>query len=242
MFVPPAGPAVAAPEGKQAWTDATAECRDARTYVASLRVSGRVGAERLWPVDIETAVTADQSIYLSAVAGGQTVFRLSGRQNRASLWLRADKRVVTATPAEILDAIIGVGVSPAELLGILTGCGTRDTDVVSAERIGQALLVTTRDARVYLRHEAGAWRTHAAVTPSFTIEFGGLARPTPAEVWVWSVPTAPARASLHLRATDPAINADVPADLLELPAAAKAATPLSIEELRANGPLRNRER
>jgi hypothetical protein len=242
MFVPPAGPGVPAPDAAQAWSDATAGCRDARSYVASLRVSGRVGSDRLWPVEIETAVTADQSIYLNAVAGGQTVFVLAGSNGRASLWLRADKRLVTAAPAEILDAIMGVPLTPAELVAILAGCVARDTDVVRAERHDRLLLVETRDARVYLRQESAAWRTHAAVTASFTIEFGGLARPTPAEIWIWSAQGAQARASLRLQATDAAINSTIPAGIFDVPAGARATTPLSLEELRASGPFRDRSR
>lgn len=240
MFVPPAAPGVAAPGGEQAWTEATAGCRDARSYGALLRASGRVGDQRLWPVEIEAALTADQSIYLNALAGGQTVFVLAGTGGRSSLWLRADQRVTTAATADILDAIIGISVTPAELLAILSGCVTRDTAVVRAERQDRFLTITTRDARVYLTQEGTVWRTRAAVTPSFTIEFGGLAKPAPGEIWVWSAPNAP-RAQLHLRASEVALNSSIPADVFTLPSAAKSATPLSLEELRAAGPFRNRQ-
>ena len=239
MFVPPSTPGVPAPDAEQAWKQASSACRDARSYSALLRVSGRVGNERLWPVEIESAVTADQSIYLNAVAGGQTVFVLAGTAGRASLWLRADQRVTTAATSDILDAIIGLSVSPAELLAILAGCVARDMAIVRAERQGQFLTISTKDASVYLTQQAGTWRTHAAVTPSFTIEFGGAPGPAPAEIWMWSAPNAP-RASLHLRASEVAINSTIPADVFTLPSAAKAATPLSLEELRASGPFRNR--
>jgi hypothetical protein len=238
MFVPPPSPGDPAPDAGPAWTEAVSVCRDARSYGSILRVSGRVGTERLWPVEIETVVTADQSIYLNAIAGGQTVFVLAGTAGRASLWLRADQRVTTAATGEILDAIIGLSVTPAELLAILAGCVARDTNLVSAERQGRLLAITTKDARVYLTQDKGVWRTHAAITSSFTVEFGGPARP-PSEIWMWSAPDAP-RASLHLRASEIAINSAIPADVFSLPAAARAATPLSIEELRASGPFRNR--
>ena len=91
VFVAPAGPGVPAPEAPAAWAEATAGCRSARSFAAALSVSG-AWAERVWPVAIEAAVTADQSIYLSATAVGNAVFVLAGTADQATLWLRRDNR------------------------------------------------------------------------------------------------------------------------------------------------------
>ncbi len=186
IFVPPAGPGAPAPDAAVAWAEATGACRTARAYVAALRVSGRVGAQRLWPVSIEAAVTADQSIYLGATAAGNSLFVLAGTANRATLWLRRDQRIVTATPAEILEAIVGVPLSPDALLGVLTGCVARSFDITRAARYGRLLTIETSDARVHLEQQGGRWRIRAAETGAFTVEFTGGGPSRPQDVWIWS--------------------------------------------------------
>src|SRR4029453_14562520 len=102
--------------------EATKECRDVRTVVSTLRVSGRVSDARLWPLTVEVAVVLNQSIYLGATASGKPVFLLAGTPARATLWLRTEDRSVTAAPAQILNALVGVSLSPDDLAGVLSGC------------------------------------------------------------------------------------------------------------------------
>jgi hypothetical protein len=240
MFVPPSGPGEPAPEAASAWAEANAPCRDARAYVAALRVSGRVGTERIWPVSIDTAVTVDQSIYLGATAAGQSIFVLAGTSNRATLWLRRDERTVTATPAEILEAVVGVPFAPDQLLAVLTGCVARSLEITRAARHGGLLTIETADARVQLERRAGQWRTKAAQTDAFIVEFGAKRNPLPADVWIWSAPGRGPAASLHVSVGDPEVNGDVPPAVFRIPTGAANATPMTLEQLRAAGPWRER--
>jgi hypothetical protein len=102
MFKPPAGPGAPAPDAAAAWAEATDGCHGLRSYAGVLRASGRVGGARLWPVSIDVAVLADQSIYLGATAAGRSLFLLAGTGGSATLWLRDEQRTVTAPPADIL--------------------------------------------------------------------------------------------------------------------------------------------
>jgi len=240
MFVAPAGPGAPAPDAAAAWRDATSRCRAAKTYVAALRVSGKVANDRLWPVSIETAVTADESVYLSASAAGQSVFVLSGSNARATLWLRGDDRIVTAPPADIMDAIVGAPLAPSRLLAILTGCTARSFDINRATAYGALVAIDTADARVFLSRQRGAWRTRAAEAETLTVEFAGSAGGGPRDVWIWSRAQGTLRASLHLTASDVEIDGAVPASVFTTPPGATGAKAMTLDELRAAGPFRNR--
>ena len=232
MFVTPSGPGTPAPEAASAWADATRACRDARAMTAGLRISGKVGGTRLWPVNIEAAVTRDQSIYLSATAAGTSVFVLAGTANRATLWLRREQRVVSAAPAEIMSAIVGVPLSPDLLLAVLTGCGTRSFDVVRATRVGKLIAVETADMTVYLDQQGSAWRTRAAQSSAFVVEFGRTAGAVPAEVWIWSAPGREPAASIHVAVSDDTIDGNIPSSFFQIPSGAASATPITLDELR----------
>ena len=172
MFVPPVGPGVPAADADAAWAEATRDCRAARTFTGDLRLSGRAGGERLWPVSLESAVTSDESIYLGATVAGRSIFALAGTAARAGLWLRSDRRVVTAPPGDIVDALIGVPLEPSRWLAVLTGCVTRNADLEESARYGKLLTVRTRDARVHLARRGPSWRTVAGEAEGFVIEYG----------------------------------------------------------------------
>jgi len=232
LFVAPAGPGTPAPEAASAWDQASRGCRDARSFTAALQASGRVAGTRLWPIAIQAAVTKDQSIYLSASASGTSLFVLAGTGNRATLWLRREQRVVTAAPGEIMAAIIGVALSPDQLLAALTGCGTRSTDMTRATRHDNLLSIETPDARVHLESKASVWKTRAADTGAFIVEFGWASGPLPADLWIWSAPNRQPAASLHLAVSDGEVNGTIPAGVFQMPAAAATATPITLDELR----------
>jgi tetratricopeptide (TPR) repeat protein len=110
-------------------------CRGARSYTAALRLSGRVGDQRIWPpIAVDTAVTADQSIYMGATVAGRSLFVLAGSVSRATLWLRQEQRVVTAPPAEIIEAMLGVSLPPA-VAGHLYRMLTRDGRPIAARLV-----------------------------------------------------------------------------------------------------------
>jgi hypothetical protein len=200
-----------------------------------------VGPQRVWPVALEVAVTTDDAIYVSATASGTSLFVLAGTGNRATLWLRQDQRVVTATPAEILEAVVGVSLSPGQLLGMLTGCATRAADVAASARYKNALAIKTSDGRVFLSQVAGHWQIAAAITDRFTVEFGRRPGQKPDDVWIWSSPAAALDASLHLAVSDGQVNGPIPPTVFQVPAGASSASPMTIDELRAAGAWKGRQ-
>jgi hypothetical protein len=240
MFVPPAGPGTPVAYAAAALTEATATCRVARSYTAAARASGKFGAERLWPVGIDIAVTTDQSIYLSANAVGRSLFVLAGTGNRATLWLRQDERVVTAAPAEIMDAIVGVSIAPDRLLAVLTGCVARSLNMTGSALHGDLLAVETADARLYLQQKDGRWRTRAATTDAFVVEFAAYQGPVPSDVWIWSIAGREPAANVRFAISDWEIDGQIPAGVFQVPRGAVGAKPLTLDELRAAGPWKER--
>jgi hypothetical protein len=199
------------PDAASAWTSASAGCADIQAFVAGARASGKVGAQRVWPVSLEVAVTMSDSIYLGATAAGNSLFVLAGTGNRAALWLRHDDRVVTATPAQIMEAVVGVALTPRQLLGMVSGCVTQSAEVGGC---GATQKISFRcappEGRVYLSQVAGQWQVRAATTDAFTVEFARRAGRQPEDVWITSTRTGSLPASLHLTISDPQANAPIP--------------------------------
>ncbi len=231
MFRPPAGPGLPAPEAPQAWEQATKTCRAAKNFVAALRVSGRTETDSFPAISVDAAVDDQGSIFLSATHTGQSLFLLAGGGDRATLWLRKDNRAVTDAPEAIIDAMLGVGLKPARLLAVLTGCAARSLDVKQAERYGRLLRVETADAIVYLQQQQAGWRTHAAQVDGFTVEYEREGTSVPQRILITADPGRPP-ARLDVRVSQAELNGTLDAKIFIPPAGAAAADPLSLDELR----------
>jgi hypothetical protein len=170
---------------------------------------------------------------------GPPAFILAARDDAAILLLPRDERVVRgANAAEILDALTGVDLSPGDLQAVLTGCVTPSPDPVSGrQHEDDVVSITLVDgAVVYLRRQDGVWRPLGARRQGWEIEYAE---------WLGSFPR-----SVRLRSAGPGATVDVTAALSQLetnvvlePAAftvdvPPGADPLSLDELRAGGPLR----
>lgn len=121
--VRPTGTPVPDPTAITAFTNATRECAGLKTLTAELRLSGRAGDERIRGTLI-VGLAAPASLRFEAVAPfGAPVFVLAGRDNRATLLLPRDNRVlVDAGVGEILERLTGLGLAADDLRYILTGC------------------------------------------------------------------------------------------------------------------------
>jgi hypothetical protein len=235
MFVPPAGPGVPAANASDAWASATAECRKSQNYKALLHVSGRAGGDRLWPFAVETALTSDGAIYMSATTSGQSIFVLSGTAKQATLWLKREDRAVVAAPGAIIEAILGVPLPPDRLLSVLTGCITRTFDVTSSAQHNSILTIQTPDARVYLGQDAAGWRARAGDVDGFSVELGRKGSALPENVWIRTPTGRSPEARLDVKVSEAETNSTIPASVFTPPAGAARAQPMKLEELRFSG-------
>ena len=169
---------------------------------------------------------------------GPPAFILVARGAEATLLLPRDDRVVRGAKAEdILGALTGVALAPADLQAVLTGC------VVAMPRAangrlhngGWASLDLEGGAVLYLRQQSGMWRVRAARRGEWVIEYAMWQGDFPSLVRLQSTGTAQ-RIDLTAQVSQLEVNVDVDASAftVNVPAAAR---PLSLEELRENGPL-----
>jgi hypothetical protein len=240
VFVPPPGPGAPAPEGPAAWAEATSACRDIKDASGTLRVSVRQGRLRSTGIDVGFVVTADGKVRLE----DSTAFTLAGTATQAQLWLRQDNRIVKGRADEIVDAFIGVRLGPERLLAVVTGCHTTDVSSArpqSAVRYDKRIAVPVSDGTVYLQKKDGRWRTSEGVGEDITVEYKQFSGYWPSN-WLAS----PAKTSadpifIEVSVEDPEMNKGS-INPLTFQVAATGAVLMSLEELRASGPLRGRTR
>ena len=233
MFVPPSGPGRPAPAAAEAWQAATASCRTIETYSALVALSGR--APRFPTLTVTVAFSSKGDAYLQAQHSGTPLFLLAGTRTRASLWLRDDNRLVTEPLEDIVDALVGARLGAEDLLAFLSGCPLRAPAVTEASQIGDLLAISTTDGRAYLDRVGTTYRVRAAETKGLVLDYGKPAAGWPRDL---TIATSDRRVHLRFRPEQVETNAVLPVAMFAMPAAANQASPMTLEELRAAGPLR----
>lgn len=243
VFTPPAGPGAPAPDAEARLAEATARCRGASSYVGRTSLSGRAGPDSIPSVGIGAGLTRDGGIYLDAQGPFNTqVFWLSGRGDDATLFLRDDNAYVVAPAPAIVEALVGVPLGPDRLLAMLTGCISRDLAVSEAAAYdgGELIRVTTGDATLYLRRSAGQWRVRAGEFDGLTIDLVEFGPAFPADLRIVSDAGAATPVNLRVRVSPPIRVNDAVNEELFTQQPPAGATPITLDDLRAAGPLRTR--
>ena len=236
----PDGPSTPLDDPSAIVQEAFGHCGALRSLTLEIGLSGKVGTTRLRG-RLQAGFRAPDALRLEAVAPfGAPFFILAGTDDKATLLLPRDDRVLTdAKPAAVIDALTGLALSPADLRAWLAGCPGPAIDVKGARAYGQQwAAIDTADGRVAWVRRTDRWRLAAATAGRVSIEFAD------------HVGTQPQRVRIRTEATvsAPAVDARLALSQLEtnveLPAAAFTvnvppnAAPITIEELRASGPLR----
>lgn len=242
-FTPPTDPGSPLPDIAQLQSQLFRECGGVRTLQAELSLSGRAGQEPLRG-RVHAGFSRPASMRLEGVGPlGGALFILVTRGDTATLLLSREDRVLRgARPEEILGRLIGVPLAPADLLAILTGC-VMPSPRVSAGRVhanGIASLDLEGRAALYLRREAGIWLPVAARRDGWTIEYPAMGGAFPAAVRLRSsgqgAGAGPA-VDMTARLAQLETNSDLDAGVFEV-AVPASAMPMTLDELRAVGPLR----
>ncbi len=217
----------------------SAACRGIKTFTAELALSGRVGDQRLRGRVI-AGFDRSGSMRLEGVAPfGPPAFVLAARPGSAILLLPRDERVVRHPDArDVLGALSGVPLAPADLLAVVTGCVVPDP-APSAGRLherGWASIELGGGATAYLQQVSGAWQVRAARRAPWEIEYdqwlGGLPRLVRLRA---SEGQAPVDAAVQVSQIE--TNVDLPATAFTLDIPPNTAE-LTLDELRRAGPLR----
>jgi hypothetical protein len=211
-----------------------------RTLTAELALSGRAGRQKLRG-RVVAGFARPSSMRLEGVAPfGPPAFILASRGDTAVLLLPRDSRVLRGAPAEdILGALTGVTLGPDDVQAVLTGCVV-PAPQASGGRLhanGWASIDLMGGATLYLQKQSGSpgWRLRAARRSGWQIEY---------PAWSGVFPQ-----SVRLQSEDPALMVDLTAALSQvetntaIDASAftvnvpNGAEPITLDELRASGPL-----
>ena len=180
----PTGPAVARADYAAPFAAATNGCRGVSALTADLALSGSAGRQRLRGHVI--AGFAPEALRLEGVAPfGSPVFILAAEHGRGTLLLPRDRRVVQSAPSdEILEALVGVKLSPNDLLAVLTGCVKAGAAPVSAKTYGSDWLAVELNggATAYLHRKDADWPLVSAALEGLQIDYGSRVDGLPQQV------------------------------------------------------------
>ena len=218
----------------------SAACAGVRTLTAEIGMSGHAGRQKLRG-RVVAGFARPTSMRLEGVAlFGPPAFILVARGANATLLLPRDEpRVLRAAkPEDILGALTGVALGPADLQAILSGCVVPAPQATDARRHtnGWASIQLSDGTTLYLQPaNQNMWTLRAATRQGWKIEYPAWSGNFPQTVRLQSTQAnvdVDLTASLSQIETnkdleDAAFNVNVPPD----------AVPITIDELRTAGPL-----
>ena len=224
---------------KAAFDEATRACRAIDTMTAELGVSGRVGGQRLRGRVI-TGFSRPSSLRLEGLAPfGPPAFILVSTEGRATLLLPRDPAVLEGEPPEaVIEALVGLALTPAALHAILTGCGLAGSDPVAGVSFadGWARVEGEGDAATFLRQDrAGRWAVQAAVAGSLRVDYEERAAEVPRRIRL-ELEGAERRTELRLQVAEADLNVRLGEEAFSVKVP-PAAISITLEELRRAGPL-----
>jgi len=227
------------PDFAEIHRQATSTCAGVRTFTAELSLSGRVGGQPLRGRAI-AGFARPASLRLEGLAPfGAPGFILADGGAGATLLLPRENRVLhDGRAADILSALTGIALAPAELQAILTGCVVSMPGAMGGHlhQPGLASIDLPSGATLYLEKVGVGWRPRAAQRPDWHIEYPVWQGAFPAEVRLRSLDSA---VDVDLTAAVSQIEANIMIDPVAFTVIVPAdARPLSLVELREAGPLR----
>jgi hypothetical protein len=241
LVVLPTGPATPATDGADVLDSAAAACRAAVSLSAEVRLRGRIAGRRARG-RLLVGVKAPASAYIDAPAPfGASAFIFAAVDGSSVLLLPRDRRVLEdGRPADVLEAVTGVALTPGDLRQALTGC-VGDIDAASAQQIGDTWRVLGDNPRAYLRRESAAapWRIVAVVhrdsgRPEWRAEYANFAGGLPQTIRLASAD--PQRFELQLSLSQVELNPALGDDVFH-PDVPSGYDPVTLEQLREAGPL-----
>jgi hypothetical protein len=167
----------------EAFTAATRPCAGLKTVTAALRLSGRAGGERMRGT-LHAGLAAPAAIRFEAVAPfGQPFFILAGTDNRATLLLPRDRRILAdAAVPDLLERLIGVRLTASDLRHVITGCLADSPQPADGRAWSRGWRAVTLPGEItaYLREVAGATVVAAADFGRWRVDYrdhqGGFPR------------------------------------------------------------------
>ncbi len=236
----PSGPSTPLTDTQAVLRDAIGHCAGVHSITAELGLSGRAGSTKLRG-HLQAGFAQPAHVRLEAVAPfGAPYFVVAGTGDDTTLWLPRDARVLRDTSAaDIIEALAGFSATPDDLAAWLEGCPAaafrRGNGAVVRRRLG----ADRRRGRTAWFRKTDRWRLVQTEHDGLSVEFADHAGVQPGRIRIRRAAAAD-RAALDVGVSigqvetnvtlgDQAFTVDVPAD----------ATPITLDELRRSGPLRD---
>jgi hypothetical protein len=239
----PAGPGTPAPDIAAAQLQATEACRRVQSLTAEIAVKGSVGGQRVRGRLIGGFTPAATRLEAPAPFGAP-LFIFVANGSDATLLLPRDARVVEhGRPAELLEAVAGVPLTPSEMLGTLTGCHVPGR-LGSPQAIGDLWRTAAGGggAKMYLHRDSPSapWHIVSVFFPgeglqwSWRADYDRFANGLPGVVRL--VSAQPGRFDLELTPSQVETNVELKPEVfrVDIP---RDAERITTEELRRAGPI-----
>ncbi len=236
----PAGPGTPVADGASLLEQATASCRRVSTLSAEVGVSGSVGGRRVRG-RLLVGLAEPASLYVEAPAPfGAPAFIIGASNGDATLLLPRDRRVLAhGKPEDVLDAIAGVPLDPADLKSTLTGCDRASSASDEVRAFGDDWRVVDGERLRYLRRErpSAPWQLVSVVTSGangWRADYLDFVDGLPRRVRLLS--NEPKRFDLRLALSQVELNVELEPSTFRV-AVPAGTDPITLDELRAAGPL-----
>jgi hypothetical protein len=216
-----------------------AGCADVRTFRSALSLSGTANGERLGGTLANGFRAPDaMRLELRVRPFNTLAFVLAADARGATLLLPREKQVVRSARGEdILAALTGIALAPADLMAILTGCVVPSPHPTGGRRHEKnwVSIDLGNEATVYAQQTGGRWQVRGAKRGTWRVEYPEWPATNrfPARVTL----SASQPVMVDMRATISNAEADV--DLGDFSVAVPAdAEVIPLEQLQRSGPLR----
>lgn len=210
---------------------------------AELSLSGRTARQRLRG-RVQAGLAAPAAVRLEAPAPfGAPLFILAAPNERGTLLLPRDRHVVHDAPVrDIVNALAGIEVGAADLRALLSGCVIPDPrPQAGRDHPGGWVGIDLQDSAIaWLRQIGGHWRIaageHAGLRAEYA-RYGPGAADTPRQLRVSTAAASRAAdVDVRLSLTQVELNGPLGAEAFTVTIPPET-TPITLEELRASGPL-----
>ena len=234
----PEGPGTPDATAVQAFQAATRQCAGLRTMTAEIRLSGRAAGERLRGT-LHAGLAAPGSLRFEAVAPfGPPVFILAGRNNRTTLLLPREDRVLPDVAlADVLERLTAMSLDADAVRLILSGCLVEGAAAAQGRTWngGWSAVSLGPDVTAYLQQRGGATVVAAADYGPWLVDYANHVNGFPRTVRIRSREEGRVDATAQLAQVQVNVDLDDRAFVVDVPADVERIT---LDDLRAIAPLR----
>lgn len=237
-FVRPEGPSRPAPDAAALWRQATASCATISSIQAQAHLSGHLDRQRIPGLLTGVIAGRDGRVALEARLSGAPVFVLAGNAAAVTLLLSRPPRVVTGPAETIVHALVGLAWTPARLLAVLAGCVSPDAAASDAREFPDGVIAVRLSSgdEAYLERRSGRLVVRAGAIDGVVVDYQWGASRTPSQIAIRSEAGRAPAVALVIR-VDVAVIDPQPSPQAFAVAVPAGAAVMSVDELRASGPL-----